>query len=537
MGLAFTTFREYQTDLYPSPCRRMSSTIFFSIPRFMAMPTVTSINFEDLKADDTIIAILGPTGAGKSSFINTSTRQYSRSVGHSLSPCTMQMEAVRYRDNNEDIVFVDTPGCDASIAPGADGLCFVTSRLERMNFVLAGIIYVHRITDNRPVGVARNLKSCKILYKKGVVRHVTFITTMWTELEEVEGKQREEHLLKHFWAPIFRLKSSLIRFKGTAESAWDIIHIIVAEARAQLQRERVGRRLLSLIRLTQSRQIKTEGDATLNKELDRVQDLINQSMMQIQGIKIPISSRLKHLLLLKIRMKLGLTPIKTQPTFTPEQATASRSTVHISDSPITMTDAASITRTIAVPSSDRDSSPDLSSEVETFYSLMTWSNYSEGSVSTPGRSGGYPFVASASHERSLRNSFDSSVVPSNHNDLATASAVTLDSSSCSIQANISRSTDDITVTGESSFQVEGLANQLSRCIRNLAQIIAEARRINPAQVNVNEGDNYFGPIYNSGGFVGGRNNFNNLNNAANGLVELQYAFDRITAQRTTQSQL
>ncbi|KAJ8698727.1 hypothetical protein PTI98_005401 [Pleurotus ostreatus] len=203
-----------------------------------------------------------------------------------------------------------------------------------------------------------------------------------------------------------------------------------------------------------------------------------------------------------------------------------------------MTDASVITGSIDLSSSNRLNSASLSSEAEPFYSLFTWSNYSEGSASTPER-GGHPFVASASHERPRRNSFDSSIVPVNINPLATASVVTFRSFPCSVQANISRSTDEITVTGNSSLQVGRLADQLSDCIRDLTQVITEAARLNLPRVNINEGDKYFGPIYNFGGFVGGRNNFNNLNNATNGLVELQGAVDRvthITAHRARQTQ-
>lgn len=126
--------------------------------------------------------------------------------------------------------------------------CFLSFRTR--SIVLTGIIYIHRITDNRPVGVARNLKLCKVLHTKGTVRHVTFITTMWTEVEEGEGKRREEHILENFWKPMLQIKSGLMRFEGTVESAWHIIRVVTTEARVRLptRRERVDYRLLNSIR-------------------------------------------------------------------------------------------------------------------------------------------------------------------------------------------------------------------------------------------------------------------------------------------------
>lgn len=73
---------------------------------------------------------------------------------------------------------------------------------------------------------------------------------------------------------------------------------------------------LSRITLELRREIsRAEGDATLKKELDRVEHLINTSMMQIQGIKTPLSRRLKHFLFLKMPMNMGLAPILTQVAF------------------------------------------------------------------------------------------------------------------------------------------------------------------------------------------------------------------------------
>ncbi|KAF4575273.1 hypothetical protein EYR36_006631 [Pleurotus pulmonarius] len=367
---------------------------------------------------------------------------------------------------------------------------------------------------------------------------------MWTQLrDENVGQRREESLMQRLWRPRLPLNNNFRRFEGTAESAWDIIHNAVAEVNVRLQRECADHSLLESTRLTRSEQIcffeehiqryqelsniarelfrelsKAEGDATLKNERHRVEDLINQSMMQIQGT---------HEVL--VQEKMTLTSIGTELALMLEQArlASSGTTLQISD-PL-MTDAASIRMESTSTISSRDSAS-LSSD-ETYHSVATHPDASGCTSESEG--GGYPFASTAALGTPQLNSPNSSRVAIDSCD--TASFVSCKSSLYSMQASI-RSTDEIAVMS----RVERLASQLSHSINHLAQIIAEARRINPAQVNINEGDNYFGPIYNSGGFVGGRNNFNNLNNAANGLVELRYAFDRvtqITAQRTTQPQL
>ncbi|KAF9498761.1 hypothetical protein BDN71DRAFT_1428696 [Pleurotus eryngii] len=359
------------------------------------MPTIACINFEDIKPSDIIIVYIALT---KSFYSVLTTRQSFRRYW--------------FREKH------NTPGCDVPMTPDADGLGFTAAWLKKVtrNIILTGIIYL-----------------CRVLHTKGTVRHVTFIMTMWTEEEEGRGKQREEQLLRNFWKLVFRVKSGLMCFEGTVESAWNITRVVTTEARGRLQREHVDHRLLNLI----------------------------SGFMQ-----------------------------KPKPVFTLEQVTSSRSTVHISDSPITMTNTASITESRDVSSSDHP-------------------NYSEGSAPAPEH--GHPFVPSASHERLRQNFFDSSVTV-NINSSATASVITSGSFLYSIQANISCSTDELTVAGNSSLQLRQLANQLSDCIRNLDQAITEVRHFNPPQVNINEGNIYCSLIYNSGGFVGGRNNFNNLKN-------------------------
>ncbi|KAF4601327.1 hypothetical protein EYR38_005979 [Pleurotus pulmonarius] len=433
-----------------------------------------TLSMRDLNPNDVIILFLGPTGAGKSTFINTAIRDDKLPVGHTLESQTKVPQVVRYRDGNQDVVFIDTP-CYGCLSPPYElGKNRVTSGLDIL-------LYDSRIHS--------------------------------------------------------------LRFEGTAESAWDIIHNAVAEVNVRLQRECADHSLLESTRLTRSEQIcffeehiqryqelsniarelfrelsKAEGDATLKNERHRVEDLINQSMMQIQGT---------HEVL--VQEKMTLTSIGTELALMLEQArlASSGTTLQISD-PL-MTDAASIRMESTSTISSRDSAS-LSSD-ETYHSVATHPDASGCTSESEG--GGYPFASTAALGTPQLNSPNSSRVAIDSCD--TASFVSCKSSLYSMQASI-RSTDEIAVMS----RVERLASQLSHSINHLAQIIAEARRINPAQVNINEGDNYFGPIYNSGGFVGGRNNFNNLNNAANGLVELRYAFDRvtqITAQRTTQPQL
>jgi len=70
---------------------------------------------KDGSEDDIIIPVMGPTGVGKSTFINIAAGQDRTLVGHDLTSCTAEIQVVRVthpRFPSRRIVFVDTPGFD-----------------------------------------------------------------------------------------------------------------------------------------------------------------------------------------------------------------------------------------------------------------------------------------------------------------------------------------------------------------------------------------------------------------------------------------
>ena len=93
---------------------------------------------------------------------------------------------------------------------------------------LAGIIYLHRITDNRMGGSPhRNLRMFGELCGDQAVKKVVLVTTMWdkghtTYLQQVHN-QRENELFERYWKTMIDYGASTGRFLNSAESAWNII--------------------------------------------------------------------------------------------------------------------------------------------------------------------------------------------------------------------------------------------------------------------------------------------------------------------------
>ncbi|KAL4259600.1 hypothetical protein AB1N83_006542 [Pleurotus pulmonarius] len=109
------------------------------------------VNINDIKNGDKVIAIMGPTGAGKSTG--------GRRAGHALKPFTADIEAVRYNDGKENIVFVDTPCFDDTTRSDTETLKLIANWLEktyRKHILLTGIIYelvdLHKVLRETQAG-------------------------------------------------------------------------------------------------------------------------------------------------------------------------------------------------------------------------------------------------------------------------------------------------------------------------------------------------------------------------------------------------
>ncbi|KAI5985494.1 hypothetical protein EDD15DRAFT_2532748, partial [Pisolithus albus] len=113
------------------------------------------------------------------------------------------------------------------------------------NIELNGILYFHPISDEIILEtVSRNYNIFKEMCGKDYFKNVIFVTTMWDEVSEELGSEREQDLRSDFWREMINLGSTSHRFEGTTESAWKIINFLsvsrtVDRRPLQIQREMV----------------------------------------------------------------------------------------------------------------------------------------------------------------------------------------------------------------------------------------------------------------------------------------------------------
>ena len=194
--------------------------------------------------------------------------------GSSLDSYTEQIQAVRVYEHPKyanRLVLVDTPGFDDTNKSDKEILqmigdwlkktyfslllprffssregCILFTRYEN-SIKLAGIVYLHRITDNRMAGTPhRNLRMFAELCGNQGLKKVILATTMWDQVTVTTGAQREHDLRVNYWKVMMDKGASIARFQNTHETAWEIIDKIVQKTSTDallIQKELVDRKL------------------------------------------------------------------------------------------------------------------------------------------------------------------------------------------------------------------------------------------------------------------------------------------------------
>ncbi|KAF9443855.1 hypothetical protein P691DRAFT_808225 [Macrolepiota fuliginosa MF-IS2] len=222
-------------------------------PKGYDVRSVEHVRRKHLTADDTIVAIMGPTGAGKSTFIQKVTGQEVVGVGHSLESLTIEVTGVRVKfTDGVNVVLVDTPGFDDTYRSDVDVLEIFVKWLgdvRRSGLELSGILYLHRISDNRMAATPlKNLDIFKKICGEKFFEKIILTTTMWPEGDDdiKEEIQRENELQSSCWVEMINRGSLIRRFMNTQASAWDILDDVIAdESRRRLiriQKELVDQR-------------------------------------------------------------------------------------------------------------------------------------------------------------------------------------------------------------------------------------------------------------------------------------------------------
>ncbi|KAF5238388.1 hypothetical protein FANTH_10335 [Fusarium anthophilum] len=200
------------------------------------------------RPSDILIAIMGMTGSGKSTFISLCTGQ-DVPVGHDLQACTQHVTAYKCKwSDTSDIYLLDTPGFDDTNRSDTEVLKEIALSLAKTyedNVKLSGILYLHRITDRRVGGSAqKNLMMFRKLCGKDSLKNVILVTTMWEGEDAATGEKREQELIATggFWGALVEEGAQVNRHNNTRSSAMSLLRTAAKNNRItiSIQKEMVS---------------------------------------------------------------------------------------------------------------------------------------------------------------------------------------------------------------------------------------------------------------------------------------------------------
>ncbi|KAF9484397.1 hypothetical protein BDN70DRAFT_917762 [Pholiota conissans] len=205
----------------------------------------------DGHSSDVIIPVMGPTGVGKSTFINNVIGEDKAVVGHGLKSQTAQLQPIvipfgqqgvfsqPYGEGQEGrLILVDTPGFDDTYVDDAEILERISLWLKKsyMDKVkLGGVLYLHDITQTRMLGTTRrNLDMFRKLVGQSALSSVVLVTTKWSLVDETVGLNRQQQLQEQFWKDMMDAGSVIEKVKSAAESRKLVREILSRLKNAQI---------------------------------------------------------------------------------------------------------------------------------------------------------------------------------------------------------------------------------------------------------------------------------------------------------------
>ncbi|KAI2624906.1 P-loop containing nucleoside triphosphate hydrolase protein [Hypoxylon sp. NC1633] len=194
--------------------------------------------FSKIRSSDLIILVMGITGAGKSSLISQLLNEEVDIIGHNLTSYTSGVDFFMFEHAGGRRVFLmDTPGFDDTYRSNAEVLrdiAFILAQVYRHKLSVAGVIYMHRITDNRVSGSSvKNLEVLRKLCGPDAFSRIVLTTSMWDSVSQdpvlLQDALNRENQLKttaNFWGLLLRGGSLVMRWTDKRSAVSAVSHLV-----------------------------------------------------------------------------------------------------------------------------------------------------------------------------------------------------------------------------------------------------------------------------------------------------------------------
>ncbi|KAI0809900.1 hypothetical protein GGR55DRAFT_144753 [Xylaria sp. FL0064] len=193
-------------------------------------------NSDGGRIEDVFLAVLGVTGAGKSTFVCQCSGQQAE-IGETLESCTKEVESFTFMYSSDIRVhLVDSPGFDDTNKSDSDILKdianWMASSYKEKNQLLSGILLLHRVSDTRMTGGSlRNLQMFQKLCGRDCFQVLTLATTFWSDPPDKKQLAAEHELCSNYWSDMLNNGATYIRHEGGPNSARRVLDHMISRRR------------------------------------------------------------------------------------------------------------------------------------------------------------------------------------------------------------------------------------------------------------------------------------------------------------------
>ncbi|KAK4446665.1 GTPase IMAP family member 4 [Podospora aff. communis PSN243] len=183
-----------------------------------------------------LIALLGITGAGKTTFARLASGNEDLEVGHSIYPCTQDPQVVTFTLDNHPILLIDTPGFDDDSRTDVEILEDIARWLAQQGYLkgsdqLDGLIILHPVTVHRLGGQERKrTRLLQNLLGPNAFKRILIATTMWERVKDEDEdsvKRAVKDREKDVWHDLVSRGAKLRKHRNNRESAHQLIREII----------------------------------------------------------------------------------------------------------------------------------------------------------------------------------------------------------------------------------------------------------------------------------------------------------------------
>ena len=139
------------------------------------------------------------------------------------------------------VTIIDTPGFDDTTRSDSDILSAIAKWMQSSyeeGTLLSGVIYLHKITDNRITGSSmKNIRMFRKPYSADNMKNVLLVSSMWDIIQEKQGAERKKELSSEgtFWKSMIAQGATMHRYNNRTATALQLIKILISNTPSALK--------------------------------------------------------------------------------------------------------------------------------------------------------------------------------------------------------------------------------------------------------------------------------------------------------------